>query len=754
MKRVVRNRQRKKRAIISLITISIIFISLSAIPSYGLFSRSDINLSYNSNKANNLNIQNGITNLNLDKASDTAWTTVFPDGNLINSSIIKDPSSNQLVSFGPVYIMTPVDSISSNVNLQIQYIVKKIGGTKENANTAVGITTAEPFEVIVGDMDNFNIGVPTAYDFYSGETTAEHSIDVFPKSYDANGTDRRMVPSGFYELGKKIFTKVNSSNEDAGLKLPSINAICNAYNNTAFYGATLNSNITMDSGITIPKNIIVYYDGYSDRGIAGTNVSNQQAADCMMDGVNWRYLQKSRPIIFKYDTILKEEGINSVNFQIFTDDIQSGIAVNPTEFAEVSGSYFRVYILDGNNKVEVPEFAAIINKYAQSGPVGNIISLNLPEEYFKYIRNASGLNKGLSLLIDDERVGISGDSFAIDFAKMTVNKEAAKGANNSITIKGKVIDSKGDPILGVKVATGDGKSALTGADGKYTISGAAPGLLSLTYTHYEYKTEVFMYGNATKGQVIDLQSNSSKWQTLYRGLKEEIDGREKLKVIATIQKCNLDGTVIEDESPIELNSGDLNETMDYEIRNIGGDGTIINQSAKLTNLAPGSRYKITYKLILKSYEDIGDLDAFKINFSSRIKARITQENNPAWGETALEKDYETSFKEPDLSEILDPQYSDNINQSTESRIYFERPDTENYWSDFTTGPLPSFYLNSNTPLSGGNISKILTGSNWYKYTFDSTNAIPENSYVKVTDGSRSSGRLYYFSTQKIFICTN
>lgn len=751
----------KKGRIISLILsrhlslgiiISLILISVTSIPTYSLLSNT-FSMDITADGGNHLNIENGNDTLSLDNTAETAWKSISPIIPTVANNTITDPSSGQEVDYGPVYLMTPSDSLTSNVNLQIQYILKKSGGTTENVNNAPGSTLVEPFEVFVGDMDNFNIGVDSSYDFYSGTTTTEHSINVYPQSYDAQGTDRRMVPSGFYQIGTQIFTKVDSSDAQKGLKLPSINSTCTSYSSGAYYGVRLNSPATVD-GVTLPQNLDIFYDGYTDRAISGTYQSGSAAADDIIDGVNWRYLQRVKPITFKYDSISDKYGISSVSFQFFTDDMQSGSANNSTEFASVSGSYFNVYLSDGTNQIEVPEFADVLNRFAQSGPVGNMISLNLPEEYFSIIKSASGLGHGLQLLIDDTRIGNSGDSFCIDFAKMTVNKEAAKGSSNNITINGKVVDKNSNPISGVKVTTGDGKSAITASDGTYTISGADPGLLSLTFSHEKYKTAVFMYGNATKGSTIDLVSNNSNWQVLYMGLKSEIIANEKLSVSATIQKCDLNGTPIAGESPIGLNSSDLNSSSDYKIINTNGSGTIVNQSIQLKNLSPNSRYKITYKLYLRSYDDIGDIAKFDLLFSSRIRAKSTQESNPRWDEDSSGSEYTTSVTENGSIPM-----SPNVNETaSNSKIYFERPNTSSYWSDFSTGPVPYFYLNNTTPLTNsGNITKFTDGSDWYKYTFDNNSAITENSYIKISDSAdttRTSGKLYYFSTQKIFICTN
>lgn len=730
------------------IIIAIIVISVTVIPTLA-YLVANVELDLSLNGGNELKIQNGYTDLSLDNEAGTGWTNITPNIPVISGSKITDPLSFQEISYGPVYIMTPQNSLSSNLDIQTEYILKKIGGTLEKLDASSENILAEPFEVIVGDIDNFNFGIGS-YDFYSGVVTSKHGMDFYPSGYDAQGTDRRMTPSGFYRAGTQLFSKVDTGNPGNGLRLGTINGASTIdVDNKAYYRVIVNNSVVVD-GVTLPSGLMINYDGYVDRAIVGQ-------AGKIVDGVDWGYLQMVKPITFKYNDIKEYEGISSVNFQIFTDDLQSGEATkeanpaDPSKFKANCSSYFSVYLSERNgiNKINVTEFAEVINKYAQSGPIGTLINLNLPSEYFSIIKKASGLGKGLELLIDDNRLGTSGDSFAIDFAKMTVNHEAAKGANNAISkITGKVVDINSAPISGVQVATGDGKNTITAADGTYKISGSAPGLLSLTFSHYKYKTDTLMYGNATNGSTIDAGT-----KILYKGRKAEIPGKEKLQVEFTVQKCDLSGAGIGD--PIILKSTNLNSNGDYKLINTSGTGTKVLHSQQLKDVEPGTRYKLTYKLILKSHEDIGDITGFNLLFSSRIRAKLTQENNPLWSEDGTESGYATKVNEPHGEGLIS---SETGGEGTlYSEIYFERPTTSNYWSEFSSGALPLFYLNSTTALSSANISKVTDGSDWYKYTFPNKTSITENSYIKIVDGANSSntsGKLNYFSTQKVFICTN
>lgn len=730
-----------------------ILISITVIPSYAYLTGTDP-LTLNNSSIQNLDITNGNVNINLSNTS-ASWTNVPATSTpTVNTNSITNPYSGQQITYGPVYLDPVYNSsnsnLTSNIDIQTEYIMKKTGGTPEITNSTSG-DLAEPFEVIVGDVDNFNTGFSN-YDPYSGNPT-EANFDMYPKEYDAQGTDRRMVTSGFYNFAKGFLTKVDTNNIDNGLMSGATNATFQAYSSGAYYGATVSNPVNVD-GITYPKNLVVTYDGFSDRLINGTTYkSGIAAADCNMDTLNWRYLQKAKPVTFKYTNIPDNQKISTVSFQIFTNDIQSGLSDNQASFSAVSSSYFRIYLsgVGGANKVEVTEFAKIINKYAQNGVIGNMITLNLPAQYFNLIKNSGGLGNGLELLIDDTRPGISGDSYAIDFAKMTVNNPAARGSGNTVTVKGKVVDVNSAPLSGIKVTTGDGISAVTDSNGAYTISGAAPGILSLTFSNYKYSDAVYVYGNATAGSTIDITSSP---QTMVMGVKPSINANEKYSVQFILQKCDSNGNAISGESPIVLDSKNLNSTNDYTLTDGNGTGTQVMQSHIFAKVQPGFRYKLTYVLNLKSYNDIGDVMPFGLTFSSRIKAKITQENNPGWTNDGTGSSYQDSLAEY-TDQATTATGTSTYSDSSKTQVYFEKPTTESYWTATPPTTLTLYTGTGYSPSPNGPTQTMVQDTNntgWYKYTY--SDHIPANTTIKIDCGSNTSGYLYYFSTQKVFICTN
>lgn len=743
----------------SVIILGMICISITVIPSYAYLTGTST-VTLNSMGVGNLQIQNGTVQLDLTNDGTTSWKNVIATSTpAVGASSITDPFKGQEITYGPVYINPSYNSantnLTSNIDIQTEYIMKKNGGTTEIVNQTSGGSLCEAFESIVGDIDNFNLGTAAGYDYYSGTSPGSHSLDIYPKNYDPQGTDRRMVAGGFYDFMKGVLTKVDSSDINNGLYLTAAtNATLASYSSGAYYGATVNTAFAID-GTTFPKNLFVTYDGYTDRSLTGKK-DGGAAPDYNFDGSNWRYLQKPKAITFKYANIPEGQGISSVNFQIFTDDLQSGLASNTNTFSTQSSSYFRLYLSkkNGAGKIEVTEFAKVLNKYAQNGPIGNIITLNLPESYFNIIKSAGGLGEGLELLIDDARPGTSGDTFSIDFAKMTVNNPAARGSGNSVTVSGKVVDTSATAIAGVKVTTGDGQSAVTDSSGAYTITNAAPGILSLTFSHYKYKDETYVYGNAAAGDSVNLTSTP---QELVKGVKASIIANEKFKVKFTLQKCDGSGNAIDGESPIVIESKNLNATSDYILKNGNGTGTQALQAQCLAKIQPGFRYKLTYTLTLNSYDDIGDLMPFNLSFQSRIKAKITQENNPGWGNDGSEVGYDSSLTEysAETGTVATGTYSD----STKTQVYFEKPTTSSYWT--ASAPTLTLYTGTGySPTINGTtktMTQDATNTGWYGYTYADHASMLPNSTIKIIDGgnaANTSGYLYYFSTQKVFICTN
>ena len=139
---------------------------------------------------------------------------------------------------------------------------------------------------------------------------------------------------------------------------------------------------------------------------------------------------------------------------------------------------------------------------------------------------------------------------------------------------------------------------------------------------------------------------------------------------------------------------------------------------------------------------------------------MTQENNPAWGIDSSGTAYQNSVTE--FLEVPNTSGTAIYSNQNKTEVYFERPTTDSYWSTFASGVLPTVSLYSGTGYSPtvystSTMIQDTQNTGWYKFTYTDHATMQANSTIKIIDGTNStynSGYLYYFSTQKVFICTN
>lgn len=93
--------------------------------------------------------------------------------------------------------------------------------------------------------------------------------------------------------------------------------------------------------------------------------------------------------------------ITSAVLQIFVDDFQSPVLL----------SSFEVIM----NGMRIPELADMLNALDQSGPIGQLITLPLPDRVVASMQTGE-----LRILVDDRETG-AGDGFAFDFFRLLIN---------------------------------------------------------------------------------------------------------------------------------------------------------------------------------------------------------------------------------------------------------------------------------------------------------------------------------------------
>lgn len=165
--------------------------------------------------------------------------------------------------------------------------------------------------------------------------------------------------------------------------------------------------------------------------------------------------------------------------QLFVDDFQP----------QYCGSVFQVWL--NNRRAAFVESA--LNSLSQTGPVGRLLTLEVPPEFL----NEIGVGT-LTLKIDDPVTG-QGDGFAIDFVKLLINPRVGGLAAGVVT--GRVVSAgDGGVLSNVRVASGS-LFTLTQADGTYTLSGVPAG---------QVPVRAVLQGRATQVRQVDVISESTK----------------------------------------------------------------------------------------------------------------------------------------------------------------------------------------------------------------------------------------------------
>jgi len=163
----------------------------------------------------------------------------------------------------------------------------------------------------------------------------------------------------------------------------------------------------------------------------------------------------SRPVPYSLPIdALKGVAITNAYLQLFIDDFQAPIFCSKFQLT-----------LNGTRFVEGEK---VLNAIEQTGPVGKLVTLRLPEDFYPALK-AGG---ALEVKVDD--INGAADGFAIDFIRLLVNRNrdaVCKGDQ-----AGRVLDKgTGAPIRGARVFAPDVTAVTTNADGYFQLKGLASG---------------------------------------------------------------------------------------------------------------------------------------------------------------------------------------------------------------------------------------------------------------------------------------
>jgi hypothetical protein len=164
-----------------------------------------------------------------------------------------------------------------------------------------------------------------------------------------------------------------------------------------------------------------------DRILLSSKYTPTKNGGCSSDGYSYSYDKvKTKPVAWNIPTdVLKGATIQNAYLQIFIDDFQSPSMCSAFQLK-----------LNGKRFVEAEKF---LNAIDQTGPVGKLISIPIPEEYFADLSN----NNFISLLIDESKG--AADGFAIDFIRLLINRNRENTCKG--TIRGKVFEKDTENLI-------------------------------------------------------------------------------------------------------------------------------------------------------------------------------------------------------------------------------------------------------------------------------------------------------------------
>ncbi len=192
-----------------------------------------------------------------------------------------------------------------------------------------------------------------------------------------------------------------------------------------------------------------------DRILVGTNFKGGEGS-CGSDGYSGTCEPGNcSPVAWKVPLdALKGEEIRDAFLQLFIDDFQA-----PSLCSE-----FQLTV----NGIRFVEGERILNAIDQSGPVGKLISLPLPQEFFPALKAGGVLNVKI-----DETKGAA-DGWAVDFMRLMVNRKREKTCRANKWVH--VLDIHTEQsIPGARVYSSDRTEGLTDENGTVLFEGIPTG---------------------------------------------------------------------------------------------------------------------------------------------------------------------------------------------------------------------------------------------------------------------------------------
>jgi len=239
-----------------------------------------------------------------------------------------------------------------------------------------------------------------------------------------------------------------------------------------------------------------------------------------------------KSITLNYD--LQGTTVLAATIQLFVDDFQG----------TMWGANWNV-TFDG---VNADFLTNIIMSLVQTGPIGKIITAQIPADYLQYL--ADGL---LEVKIDDTTTG-AGDGYAIDFVKLLINP---KGFTYIGTIQGNITNSQNGTKITNALVTDSYKHDYSNSVGNYLVGGVPAGQvlinvsksgyvaqsLIIDLVHGATVTQNFILVNDPNAVNITFTDGSSFTSNIIKGQKNQVSGRFQL--IGASDGANLVGVTMQ-----------------------------------------------------------------------------------------------------------------------------------------------------------------------------------------------------------------
>jgi OmpA-OmpF porin, OOP family len=204
-----------------------------------------------------------------------------------------------------------------------------------------------------------------------------------------------------------------------------------------------------------------------DRILISSAYDPNKSQACAGDGYSGTYDSlKSKPLPIILNTPeLKNKPFNNAHLQLFIDDFQAPSFCSKFQFT-----------LNGKRFIEAER---LLNAIEQGGPVGKLITVTIPEEFYPILKSGN-----VSLLIDE--VNGAADGFAIDFAKLIINRHLNPNCSGSVV--GWVYDLETrEPIGDAIVKRPDGTTYISEVTGYLLIKNAPTGMEIISATAMGYR---------------------------------------------------------------------------------------------------------------------------------------------------------------------------------------------------------------------------------------------------------------------------